>query len=36
MLRDIMRMNINNFRIFGPDENTSNKLDAVYEVSKKI
>ena len=36
MLRDIMRMNMNNFRIFGPDENTSNKLDAVYEVSKKI
>ena len=36
MLRDIMRMNMHNFRIFGPDENTSNKLDAVYEVSKKI
>ncbi|MCP5208475.1 MAG: phosphoketolase family protein [Hahellaceae bacterium] len=36
MLRDIMRMNPDNFRVFGPDENTSNKLDAIYEVSKKL
>ncbi|MDL5051667.1 phosphoketolase family protein [Oscillatoria amoena NRMC-F 0135] len=35
-LRDIMKMNPQNFRVFGPDENTSNKLDAVYEVSKKF
>jgi len=35
-LRDVMKLNMNNFRIFGPDENTSNKLDAVYEVSKKF
>lgn len=35
-LRDVMRQNMNNFRVFGPDENTSNKLDAVYEVSKKF
>ncbi len=34
-LRDVMRNNMTNFRIFGPDENTSNKLDSVYEVSKK-
>lgn len=34
-LRDMMRNNMTNFRIFGPDENTSNKLDSVYEVSKK-
>jgi xylulose-5-phosphate/fructose-6-phosphate phosphoketolase len=34
-LRDVMRNNMKNFRIFGPDENTSNKLDSVYEVSKK-
>jgi xylulose-5-phosphate/fructose-6-phosphate phosphoketolase len=34
-LRDIMRMNPDNFRIFGPDETTSNKLSAVYEASKK-
>jgi xylulose-5-phosphate/fructose-6-phosphate phosphoketolase len=36
MLRDIMRKNGDNFRVFGPDENTSNKLDAIYEVSKKL
>jgi xylulose-5-phosphate/fructose-6-phosphate phosphoketolase len=35
-LRDVMRENMTNFRVFGPDENTSNKLDAVYEVSKKL
>jgi len=35
-LRDIMRLNPTNFRVFGPDENTSNKLDAIYEVSKKL
>jgi len=34
-LRDIMNNNMDNFRVFGPDENTSNKLDSVYEVSKK-
>ena len=34
-LRDIMRDNMQNFRVFGPDENTSNKLDDIYEVSKK-
>ena len=36
LLRDIMKLNPNNFRVFGPDENTSNKLDAIYEVSKKL
>ncbi len=35
-LRDIMRQNMTNFRVFGPDENSSNKLDAVYEASKKL
>ncbi len=34
-LRDIMRLNMHNFRVFGPDENSSNKLDNIYEVSKK-
>lgn len=34
-LRDIMHQNIHNFRVFGPDENSSNKLDNIYEVSKK-
>ena len=34
-LRDIMRQNMANFRVFGPDENASNKLDDIYQVSKK-
>src|SRR6201997_3544316 len=36
MLADIMRENPRNFRVFGPDETTSNKLDAIYEVSRKF
>jgi xylulose-5-phosphate/fructose-6-phosphate phosphoketolase len=35
-LRDVMKLNMKNFRVFGPDENTSNKLSAIYEVSKKF
>jgi len=35
-LRDVMKNNMTNFRVFGPDENTSNKLSAIYEVSKKF
>ncbi len=35
MLRDILRLNPDNFRVFGPDETKSNRLDAVYEVTKK-
>jgi xylulose-5-phosphate/fructose-6-phosphate phosphoketolase len=35
-LRDILRQNRQNFRVFGPDETTSNRLDAVYEASKKL
>jgi xylulose-5-phosphate/fructose-6-phosphate phosphoketolase len=34
-LRDILRGNPHNFRVFGPDETSSNKLDAVYAASKK-
>lgn len=34
-LRDILRMNPDNFRVFGPDETTSNKLDAVFDVTGK-
>lgn len=36
LLRDVMRKNPDEFRVFGPDENTSNKLDAIYEASKKL
>jgi xylulose-5-phosphate/fructose-6-phosphate phosphoketolase len=35
-LRDIMRDNLHQFRVFGPDETTSNKLDDIYEASKKL
>jgi xylulose-5-phosphate/fructose-6-phosphate phosphoketolase len=35
-LRDVMKLNMNNFRVFGPDENTSNKLNDIYTVSKKF
>ena len=36
-LRDVMKLNLgmNNFRIFGPDETASNRLEAVFEVSGK-
>jgi xylulose-5-phosphate/fructose-6-phosphate phosphoketolase len=34
-LRDVMRRNMTNFRIFGPDETASNRLEAVYQASKK-
>jgi xylulose-5-phosphate/fructose-6-phosphate phosphoketolase len=35
-LRDVMKSNPNNFRVVGPDETTSNRLDALYEVSGKM
>jgi xylulose-5-phosphate/fructose-6-phosphate phosphoketolase len=34
-LRDTMRRNMTNFRVFSPDENASNRLDAIYDVTKK-
>jgi xylulose-5-phosphate/fructose-6-phosphate phosphoketolase len=34
-LRDVLKLNPTNFRVFGPDETASNKLQAVYEASKK-
>jgi len=34
-VREVMRGNMKNFRVVGPDETQSNKLDAIYEVSKK-
>ncbi len=36
LLRDTLRRNPDNFRLFGPDETTSNRLDAVYEASQKL
>jgi xylulose-5-phosphate/fructose-6-phosphate phosphoketolase len=35
LLRDVMTNNPDSFRVFGPDETTSNKLDAVYQASRK-
>ena len=35
-LRDTMRCNMNTFRVFGPDETASNRLQSIYEVSKKV
>jgi xylulose-5-phosphate/fructose-6-phosphate phosphoketolase len=34
-LAEVMRRNMTSFRVFGPDETTSNKLQAIYKVSKK-
>jgi xylulose-5-phosphate/fructose-6-phosphate phosphoketolase len=34
-LRDTMRANMTNFRVFGPDETASNRLQSIYEASKK-
>ena len=34
-LRDVMKNNMTSFRVFGPDETASNRLQAIYEVSKK-
>ena len=34
-LRDVMRDNIDKFRVFGPDETASNRLEAIYAITKK-
>jgi xylulose-5-phosphate/fructose-6-phosphate phosphoketolase len=34
-LRDVMKRNMSNFRVFGPDETASNKLDLIYDASEK-
>ncbi|MEA5465370.1 phosphoketolase family protein [Leptothoe sp. PORK10 BA2] len=36
LMRDIMRNNPNNFRLMGPDETASNRLQDVYQVTKKV
>jgi xylulose-5-phosphate/fructose-6-phosphate phosphoketolase len=37
-LRDVMKANLAsaNFRVWGPDETASNRLDAIYEASPKV
>ena len=34
-LREVMANNMNNFRLFGPDETASNRLQDMYSVTKK-
>ncbi len=34
-LRDLMRNNMTSFRVFGPDETASNRLEAIYGATKK-
>ena len=36
-LRDVMKLNSHaqNFRVMGPDETTSNRLDAIFEVTDR-
>jgi len=35
-LRDVIARNLDNFRLFGPDETASNRLDAVFEVTGRV
>ena len=35
-LRDVMSRNASNFRLMGPDETSSNRLDAVFEVTDRV
>ncbi|KAF2640015.1 D-xylulose 5-phosphate/D-fructose 6-phosphate phosphoketolase [Massarina eburnea CBS 473.64] len=35
-LRDVVAKNLDQFRVFGPDETQSNKLSAIYEAGKKV
>jgi xylulose-5-phosphate/fructose-6-phosphate phosphoketolase len=36
LLRDLIARNPDSMRVFGPDETASNRLQAIYEVSKKV
>jgi len=35
-LRDVIRLNLDNFRLMGPDETSSNRLDAVFEATDRV
>ncbi|HEX5957443.1 MAG TPA: phosphoketolase family protein, partial [Hyphomicrobiaceae bacterium] len=35
-LRDVIRLNQDNFRLMGPDETSSNRLDAVFEATDRV
>jgi xylulose-5-phosphate/fructose-6-phosphate phosphoketolase len=38
LLRDVMKLNADerNFRVFGPDETSSNRLDALFDVTDRV
>lgn len=36
LLRDVMKLNTRNFRLVGPDETASNRLDAVFDVTGRV
>jgi xylulose-5-phosphate/fructose-6-phosphate phosphoketolase len=36
LLRDVIRLNPANFRLMGPDETASNRLDAVFEATNRM
>jgi len=36
LLRDIIKRNPDNFRLMGPDETSSNRLNAVFEVTSRV
>ena len=36
VIRDLIRENPGGYRLFGPDETHSNRLQAVYETTKKV
>ena len=36
LLRDVIKLNPSNFRIVGPDETASNRLNAVFEVTNRV
>jgi xylulose-5-phosphate/fructose-6-phosphate phosphoketolase len=35
-LRDVIRQNPSNFRVLGPDETASNRLQSIYQATKKV
>jgi len=36
LLRDVISANPHNFRVFGPDETASNRLDAIFQATDKV
>ena len=36
LLRDVLKHNMGRFRVFGPDETSSNRLDALFEITNRM